>query len=317
LTYDGQLTYVYDCENELKEVKQGTTTIATYAYDYTGRRVRKTVGAVVTKYCYDGDEIIAEYNGDTLLRKFIYGPGIDEPIMMINVNGGETKYYYHYDGLGSVTALSNVNGQIVEQYHYDVFGYPNTVSSIGNRFMFTGREYDSEVGLYYYRTRYYKPSIGRFLQTDLIRYAAGLNMYTYCNNNPLNWIDPWGLDKDKDKDMSDYLEEVGTLPWHIPDEAMRIEKEEYGDYRDPFGGDYRHFLAGGMAARIGGPIGGAIGIRTMGDSSRGGSPGSDTAADAAAEWRGYRAALRHPFTPLRKLGKEGTRRPIGPKKIGK
>ena len=59
--------------------------------------------------------------------------------------------------------------------------------------MFTGREYDSEVGLYYYRARYYKPQIGRFLQTDPIGYYAGLNLYAYVGNNPLNWIDPYGL----------------------------------------------------------------------------------------------------------------------------
>jgi hypothetical protein len=65
-----------------------------------------------------------------LLLKFIYGPGtcppsvwrIDEPICMIVVNGGETKYYYHFDGLGSVVALSDVTGDIVERYSYDVFG---------------------------------------------------------------------------------------------------------------------------------------------------------------------------------------------------
>jgi RHS repeat-associated protein len=59
--------------------------------------------------------------------------------------------------------------------------------------MFTGRHYDSEVGLYYYRARYYSPYLGRFLQTDPIRYSAGLNLYTYCRNNPLNFVDPLGL----------------------------------------------------------------------------------------------------------------------------
>ena len=109
---------------------------------------------------YDGGQVIAEYDGsDTLLRKFIYGPGIDEPICMIDVDGpSETRYYYHLDGLGSVVALSNVNGEIVEAYSYDVFGTPTiytaagadglwrtaddtmaTASGIGNPYMFTGR----------------------------------------------------------------------------------------------------------------------------------------------------------------------------------
>jgi YD repeat-containing protein len=65
---------VYDCENRLIEAKENSETIATYAYDYLGRRVSKTVGAVVTTYCYDGAQVIAEYEDGTLVRKFIYGP---------------------------------------------------------------------------------------------------------------------------------------------------------------------------------------------------------------------------------------------------
>jgi len=68
-------------------------------------------------------------------------------------------------------------------------------SIIGNPYMFTGRRFDSETGLYYYRARYYDPYIGRFLQTDPIGYYGGLNLYTYVDNNPVNWIDPWGLKK--------------------------------------------------------------------------------------------------------------------------
>ncbi len=83
---------------------------------------------------------------------------------------------------------------VVEKYSYDVFGKPTikapngttrTQSAVGNRFMFTGREYDSETGNYYYRARYYSPKLGRFLQTDPIYFTDSLNLYVYCNNNPI------------------------------------------------------------------------------------------------------------------------------------
>ena len=102
-------------------------------------------------------------------------------------------YYYHYDALGSVVALSNNSGVVAESYSYDVFGQPGGTGSVGNPYFFTGRRYDDETALYYYRARYYNPDIGRFLQTDPIGYSGGLNLYTYCGNNPLNWIDPYGL----------------------------------------------------------------------------------------------------------------------------
>ena len=169
-----------------------------YAYDASGRRIEKKYdGRTVLKYIYDGDHCIAEYGaGNDLHRQYVYGPGVDQPICMIEAAGSYAgTYYYHFDGLGSVVALTNASGNTVQTYDYSVYGRVGALdASHPNRLMFTGREFDKETGLYYYRARYYKPEIGRFLQADPVGYEAGMNLYRYCSNNPWNATDPYGRD---------------------------------------------------------------------------------------------------------------------------
>jgi RHS repeat-associated protein len=265
LTYDGNNTYTYDAENRLMTANRTSVSVS-YQYDPFGRRISKNVNGTITKYVYDGDQIICEYNGSgKLVRKFLYGTGIDEPVRMTNVllsadlthsgfvdfadlavlarvwrldanspvfdpnadlvadnvinlqdlealadswltdgKRGE-DYYYHYDGLGSVIALTDSAGHLTENYAYDVYGRANTTSSISNPYLFTGRQFDGETGLYYYRARYYSPAIGRFLQTDPVGYKDSTNLYAYVFNNPINFIDPMGLWKDEPDTFLDNL----------------------------------------------------------------------------------------------------------------
>jgi len=141
----------------------------------------------------NGSHVIAEYDGNNnLLRKYIYGPGIDQPVSMIEVADSNATYYYHYDGNGSVIALSDSAGDTVQTYEYSVFGEPAVEdANHTNPYMFAGRRYDIEIGLYYNRARYYNPYTGRFLQTDPA--GDGMNLYAYCGNNPVGRVDPSGL----------------------------------------------------------------------------------------------------------------------------
>lgn len=183
----------------------------TYKYDLSGRRIRKNVDGYTTTYLYDGDHVIAEYDGNNnLVRKYVYGPRVDEPVCMIDVADSNAVYYYHYDGLGSVVALSDTEGDTVQTYEYSIYGHvaaedPNHP----NPYLFTGRRFDVETGLYYYRARYYSPYIGRFLQTDPVAYG-----YAYCGNNPVGCVDPSGLFT-----LVDLVKRpVSIIPWPTKDE---------------------------------------------------------------------------------------------------
>ena len=124
--------------------------------------------------------------------------------MLARIDSNGTVYYTQ-DGNQNVTAITGVTGAVKERYTYDVFGTPTianaagvtiTTSAVGNRFLFTGREYISQIGLYDYRNRVYSPGLGRFLQTDPLRFEAGdINVYRYVGNGPVNGTDPMGLCK--------------------------------------------------------------------------------------------------------------------------
>jgi RHS repeat-associated protein len=162
-----------------------------FRYDALGRRIVKTIGATVQGFTYDGEDILREVRSASSTWIYTHGPGIDEPLARINEAGAWR--YFHADGLGSIVAITNSGGVVTETIDYDPFG--QLLSGSPPRHGFTGREWDGEIGMYYYRARYYDPKIGRFISEDPIGFEGGLNRYAYVDNNPVRYTDPAGLIK--------------------------------------------------------------------------------------------------------------------------
>jgi RHS repeat-associated protein len=176
-----------------------------------GRRIAKSFGDVVNWYVYDGNAIIAAYNSSgTVTARYAHGLNIDEPLA---VQRRSVTSYYHADGLGSIVALTNAAGSIVQTYSYDSFGNITPSGGINQPFTYTAREYDYETGLYYYRARYYDPKAGRFITKDPISFAGGdVNLYGYVRNNPINRLDPLGLYETLFGQH--YFEGADVWPWY-------------------------------------------------------------------------------------------------------
>ncbi|MCP4216348.1 MAG: hypothetical protein GY765_16990, partial [bacterium] len=175
LTYDkngnttqkGTQKFYYNYRNQMVRAVENESTTAEYKYDVMGRRIEKTVGSDTTRYFYSGHQVIEERDvSDAILKQFIYGTGIDELLMTaVYDEGVATPYYMHSNRIGSITAVTDENGNVVERISYEAFGEhtitdyktdpgnPTIVdnSVIGNEILFQGRRYDKETNLYYYR----------------------------------------------------------------------------------------------------------------------------------------------------------------------
>ena len=191
--------FEYDAENQLIQVVREDSSVVNYKYDGLGRRIEKDVAGVITRYIYDSEDILFELDGtSTIVARYTHGPGIDEPLIMerdLDSNAtfeDSERFFYHADGLGSVTELTDSTGTVVQTYVYDSFGQiVQQVGTLANPYTYTGREFDTESGLYHHRARYYDPATGRFSSED--PFFVSLNLYTYVGNNPIVFADPSGL----------------------------------------------------------------------------------------------------------------------------
>lgn len=186
ITAVGSDSYGYDEINRLVSAPSTTLT-----YDPSGR-LYQSAGSTTVRYAYDGASPSAEYDGSSnLQRRYVYGPGLDEPLVRYEGTGLSDRRWYVADERGSVLAETGGTGYANYVNRYGAYGEPAPSNS--GRFGYTGHVWLADAELNHARNRAYNPDLGRFMQTDPIGQNGGTNIYGYVGGDPMNFTDPWGL----------------------------------------------------------------------------------------------------------------------------
>ncbi|MBQ9140371.1 MAG: RHS repeat-associated core domain-containing protein [Lachnospiraceae bacterium] len=224
---DGNRQYTYDAMNRLTEVKNADGSLQKNRYDGEGLRAELEENGRLVSFIFDRNKVVQETDADQNTIRYIRG------YELISSDSEKARTYYHYasDELGSITHIVDEDGKALNRYEYDAFGnFTVKEETVANRFGFTGEIYDTLTGQYYLRARFYNPVIGRFLQEDTY-YGDGLNLYTYCHNNPVGYVDPSGntcLKKYKEYKKEGYQKEEAYIKTRY-DEIKRTQGVEAAD----------------------------------------------------------------------------------------
>ncbi|MCQ4087552.1 RHS repeat-associated core domain-containing protein [Saccharibacillus sp. JS10] len=200
MPHKDNIDYTYNQAEQLSGVTRNQTSVS-YKYNGDGlmteRSITKDGQSTTTRYYYDGANIIAEGKvaaDGTVTFKARYVRGAQ---LIYREDANHEKAYYQHNGHGDVTGLVKADGTVLNRYTYDIWGNPLTSDvQVENVFGYSGEYWDEDTGLQYLRSRWYDPSIGRFIQEDTfegrINRPSSLNLYTYVENNPLKYTDPTG-----------------------------------------------------------------------------------------------------------------------------
>jgi RHS repeat-associated protein len=194
-------TYVYDAWNRLVAVTNGGTTLASYSYDAIGRRITEISTAPLDLYFSKDWQVVEERASGVMQTQYVWSPVYVDAMVERDTSDG-TRLYAQQDANWNVTAVVDVSGTVQERYVYDPYGAVTFLapdwstrasSSVNWIYLHQGGRLDPASGLYNFRNRDYSPTLGRWMEEDPAAYVDGMNLYSFVGDDPMNFMDPYGL----------------------------------------------------------------------------------------------------------------------------